>query len=116
MAAPTLTDGISRAIEVIAVPSVAVLGLVGGTRVVYDAQTAGIVYLGITGLILLGIYTSAKYWNTGYTIGFVGFGTLIWFGIPGIMPKLIPSLFADLSKLIVLLFLIAVGAMIRDKW
>lgn len=111
MAAPSLTDGISRAIEVIAVPA-----LVGGTKVVYDAHTAGIVYLGMTGLLLLGIYTSAKYWNTRYTIGFVGCGVLIWFGVPGIMPDLVPSLFADLGKLLVLLFPLSVGLMIRDKW
>jgi len=116
MAAPSLTDGISRAIGVIAVPSIVVLVLVGGTKVVCDAQTAGIVYLGMTGLLLLGIYTSAKYWNTRYTIGFVGFGVLIWFGVPGIMPELIPSLFADLGKLLVLLSLVAVGLMICDKW
>ncbi|WP_440009169.1 hypothetical protein [Halomicrococcus sp. SG-WS-1] len=116
MAAPSLTDGISRAIEVIAVPSAIVLVLVGGTRVAYDAQTAGVVYLGMTGLVLLGIYTSAKYWNTRYTIGFVGSGALIWFEVPGILPELIPPLFANLGRLLVLLFLVLVGMMIGDKW
>ena len=116
MAAPSLTDGISRALEVIAVPSVAIIALVGGANVMYDAQTAGIVYLAMTGLALFGIYTSAKYWNSHYTIGFVGCGVLVWAAVPGIMPELIPSLFANLGRLLVLLFLAAVGSMGLGKW
>jgi len=116
MAAPSLIDGIRRAIAVLAIPSAALIALVGMMRVLYDAQTAGLVYLAATGLLLVGIYTSAKYWNTKYTIGFTGAGLLVWFGVPGIMPELIPALFANLGRLLALLFLAFVGLMIPKKF
>lgn len=115
MAAPTLTNGITRAIGVVAIPSVVMIALVSGANVVYDPQTAGIVYIGMTVFVLLGIYTAAKYWNTMYTIGFVGCGVAAWGGVPGIMPELVPAQFANLGKFIVLLFLVGVGLRILDK-
>jgi len=115
MAVPTLSDGIQRAIEVIAVPSVVIIGLVGTTKVFYDAQTAGLVYIGALGLVLLGIYASAKYWNIKYTLGFAGTGLALWVGVPGIMPELVPTLFANIGKIIVLIFILLVGVRIADK-
>ena len=116
MAAPTLSDGISRAIEEIAVPSIGLLVLIAVIRETYGGQEAGIAYVLSTGIILLGIYTAAKYWNIKYTLGFVVAGVVTWGGIPGVMPHLVPSLFANLGKLIVLCFLISVALMLTDKW
>lgn len=76
MAAPSLFDRVSRAVEEFGVPSVALLALVGGIRVAYGGQEAGVIYVLLTGIILLGIYTKAKYWNVKDTVGVlvVGFG------------------------------------------
>ncbi|MFC4540483.1 hypothetical protein ACFO5R_00915 [Halosolutus amylolyticus] len=115
MAAPSLFDGISRAIEEFAIPSVALLVLVGVMRVVYGGQEAGMIYVGLTGVILLGIYTKAKYWNVKYTFGVVVVGFVLWFGVPGIISHLIPAPFAELGSFLTLMFLIGLAMMFTDK-
>lgn len=115
MAAPSLFDGISRAIEEFAIPSIVLLALVVVMRVVYGGQEAGLVYVGLTGVILLVIYTKAKYWNVKYTVGAVVGGLGVWFGVPGVFPLLVPSPFAELGSFVVLVFLIALAMMLTDK-
>ena len=116
MAAPSLFDGVSRAIEEFGPPSVALLVLVGVIRIAYGGQEAGLIYVLLTGLILLGIYTKAKYWNVKYTVGVIVVGFGLWHGVPGIIPYLIPSPFADLGSLLFLIFLIGLALMLTDKW
>ena len=115
MAAPSLFDGISRAIEEIALPSIALLALVGLVKVAYGSQEAGVTYVALTVFVLLGIYTAAKYWNTRYTFGFVVAGITLWTGVPAFLPHLIPDLFADLGRITVLVFIVLIGWRIADK-
>ncbi len=115
MAAPSLFDGISRAIEELGIPSVGLLLLIGIIRVGYGSQEAGIAYIVLTVAILLGTYTSAKYWNVQYTLGFVAVGFILWFGVPGAIPQLVPSLFSELGTFVGLVFLIAMAMMLTDK-
>lgn len=116
MAAPSLFDGVSRAIEEIAVPSVVLLTAVGVIRVFYGGQEAGIAYIALTALLLAGIYTSAKYWNVRYTIGFAAAGIAAWIGVPSVIPELVPSQFATIGAIVVLVFLVLIAARIIDKW
>jgi len=115
MAAPSLFDGISRAIKEIGVPSVGLVGLIWLINVFYGGQEAGLAYLAITVFGLAGIYVTAKYWNTRYTLGFVLAGIGWSVGVPGVVPFLIPSLFADLSKVVGFVFLILMALKIFDK-
>lgn len=115
MAAPSLFDGVSRAIEEFGIPSVGLLTLVGIVRATHGGQEAGIIYVLLTGLILLGIYSAAKYWNVRYTFGVVVVGFGFWFGVPGIFPLLVPSPFAAFGSLTSLVFLVALALMITDK-
>jgi hypothetical protein len=115
MAAPSLFDGVSRAIEEVGVPSAALIGLIIGIRYTYGGREAGITYVALTVFVLLGIYAAAKYWNTRYTLGFVVAGILLWGGVPGVMPHLVPTMFADLGRLVVLVFLILITWRIADK-
>lgn len=78
-------------------------------------QEAGIVYVGLTVLIRFEIYTKSKYWNSKYTLGVVVVGLGVWFGIPGVIPLLVPAPFAELGSLAVLVFLIVLVMMLTDK-
>ncbi|MFP8955052.1 hypothetical protein ACLI4Z_19155 [Natrialbaceae archaeon A-arb3/5] len=115
MPAPSLFDGISRAIEEFAIPSIVLLVLVVVMREVYGEQEAGLIYVGLTVVILFVIYTKAKYWNSKYTIGVVVVGLVIWYGVPGVFPLLVPSQFAEVGSLAVLVFLFALAIMLTDK-
>jgi len=115
MAAPTLADGISRALKVIAVPSIALAVSVAVIREAYGGQEAGMAYIAITAFILAGIYSAAKYWNVKYTLGFATAGLVFWFGVPGVIPHLVPPVFAEMGSMLVLVFLILTGLMIFDK-
>jgi hypothetical protein len=103
-------DAIPELVEVLSL-----LVVVGVTRVAYGGQTAGALYVLITVAILFGIYTSANYWNVRYTVGFVMLGMLLT-GVPGIIPQLVPPQFAKLSTVASVVFLLAIGTMIADKW
>lgn len=116
MAAPSLFDGIARAIEEIGIPSVGLLLVILLIRITYGAQEAGIAYLVLTAAVLLAILSAAKYWNTRYTLGFVVFGIIVWIGVPGIIPHVIPSQFAILGGAMVLLCLLGIAWKLPSKW
>jgi len=116
MAAPSLTDGVSRGLSEFALPPVVILTLVGIVRVGYGKSEAGILYLLVTIGVFIGIYTSAKYWNIRYTLGFVTTGLVLWFGIPGIIPQLVPPIYANLSSLAALIFLVGLAHMLINKF
>jgi len=115
MAAPTLLDGIRRAVRELTLPSALILGVVVALKVTYGSLEAGFAYLGLMALLLLGIYTSAKYWNVRYTAGFVVAGLVLWFGVPEFMPNLIPSTFVTVGHVLPLVILVGLALMIRDK-
>jgi hypothetical protein len=115
MAAPSLFDGVSRAIEEVGLPSAVLIGLVIGIKYTYGGQEAGFTYVALTVLVLLGIYTAAKYWNIRYTLGFALAGIALWAGAPAVIPHLVPDLFAALGRLVVLVFLILIAWRIADK-
>ena len=115
MAAPSLTDGIRRTFEELAIPSVVFLGIVVVLKSTHGPQEAGIVYLVFSALPLLGIYTVAKYWNSWYTLGFVVVGFVFWAGLPSIGQHLVPSAYVQASRVLELLFLLGVGWMLKSK-
>ncbi|RDI72883.1 hypothetical protein [Halopelagius longus] len=115
MAAPSLTDGIRRTIEELAIPSVVLLGIVIVLRTTYGPQEAGFAYLALSALPLLGIYTSARYWNSWYAFGFVVVGFVFWAGLPSVGQYFVPSAFVQASRVLELLFLLGVGWMLKSK-
>ncbi|MFC7226795.1 hypothetical protein N0B31_05215 [Salinirubellus salinus] len=115
MAAPTLIDGIKRALVLLALPSAGVLALVGGVDVIYGGEVAGQAYLGAIAVILGGVYLAAKYWNIRYTVGFVGAGVVAVVGAPSFVSNLIPETYANAGTLLVLLFVVLVGMRLLDK-
>ena len=116
MAAPSLTDGISRAIEEVAVPSVGLIIILALVRECCGAYEAGIVYVLITIDLFGGIYMNAKYWNIKYTSAFVVIGFVLLFAVPSVAPYVIPSFFANLGKFVAVGFFILTGNRILDKW
>lgn len=115
MGAPSLTDGIRRTLEEIAVPSVVILAVVIGLKQAYGPQEAGIAFLGLSALPLIGIYLSAKYWNSKYTLGFVIVGLLFWASLPSIGQWLVPPIYVQAAQILELLFLLGVGWMLTSK-
>jgi hypothetical protein len=115
MAAPSLSDGISRAVEEVGLPSVAVLGTILSIKLLYGRQAAGLAYVLLTAVVLCGIYTAANYWNTRYTVGFTLAGVGLWVGLPAVMPFLIPDQFATAGTGLVLAFLVLIGFRIVNK-
>lgn len=115
MPAPSTSNGIERAISEIAVPSIFLVVTVAIVREMYGGQEAGLVYLGLSILILSGIYFAAKYWNIRYTVGFVVAGVTAVYVVPGAMPHLIPPRFSSLGNVVVLVFLGLIGMRLFDK-
>ncbi|ELZ92885.1 hypothetical protein C440_12229 [Haloferax mucosum ATCC BAA-1512] len=115
MAAPSLTDGIRRTFEEFAIPSVVLLSIVVVLKSTHGPQEAGFAYLALSALPLLGVYASAKYWNSRYALGFVVVGFVFWAGLPGVGQYLVPSAFVQASQIFELLFLLGVGGMLKSK-
>jgi hypothetical protein len=115
MAAPTLGDGISRAIEEFAVPSIGLIAFIAVIRVAYGAQEAGIVYLVATLSVLLVMRSKAKYWNVPYTFAVGTVGLLVWFGVPTVFPHLVPPAFATVGSAGGGLVLLSIAAMTIEK-
>ena len=115
MAAPSLTDGIHRTVEELAIPSVVLLGIVVILKSTHGPQEAGFAYLALSTLPLLGIYTSAKYWNSWYALGFVMVGLVFWAGLPSIGQYFVPPIFVQTIQALELVFLLGVGLMLKSK-
>jgi hypothetical protein len=41
---------------------------------------------------------------------------MLWIGVPGVISQLVPPQFAKLSTVASVVFLLAIGKMIADKW
>lgn len=115
MPAPTGSDGFERAVAELVAPSVGVVVAVALTREFAGPVTAGLVYLLLTGGILLGIYTSAKHWNIRYTAGFTVSGIVLFAMVPSIVSELVHPVFGFLGVLLGVVFLVAMALLFVDK-
>lgn len=115
MAAPSITDGMRRTIEVLARPSAAILGLVIGLKAVYGPQEAGFAFLALSVLPLFWVYSAAKYWNSWYAAGFIAVGFMFWATLPGIGQYLVPPAFVQAVQVLELLFLLGIGMLLKNK-
>jgi hypothetical protein len=115
MAAPTLGDGISRAIEEFVVPSIGLIAVIAGIRTAYGAQEAGIVYLVATVVVLLVMRSKAKYWNVPYTFAVGTVGLLAWFGVPTVFLYLVPPAFVTVGSVGGGLVLLSIALMTIEK-
>lgn len=68
MTAPSGTDGWDRGLRLV-IPSAVVIIVVVLTKELLGTILAGFVYLLLTAGILVGIYTSARFWNIDYMVG-----------------------------------------------
>ncbi len=115
MGTPTVLNGITRAIGEIAMPSIAVFLAVIYTRTAWGETIAGFVFLILTGLILLSIYISAKYWTKTYTAGFTLAGLILLFISPDITSELIHPVFGYLGTILILGFLLLMLRLFAKK-
>lgn len=115
MAAPTLTDGISRAIDEFVVPSVGLIVIIAAVKHLYGAQKAGIVYLAATGLLLLTMHSKAKYWNVPCTAAVGTVGLVAWFGLPHALPQLVPPMFATIGSVAGGAIILSIALMTIEK-
>lgn len=115
MPAPTESDGIGRAVWELAAPSVGVIMAVAFTKEFLGPVMAGLLYLFLTGIILLGIYTSARHWNIRYTAGFVFSGFILLAITPSIVSQLVHPIFGFLGTLLIIGFLIGMVLLFIDK-
>lgn len=105
MAAPTRSNGLSRAVE-FALPAAGVfvgLAIVGQ---LYGELVAGLLYIGITMLILTSLHEKMTYWNTDYMGSFVLAGIVLWFVVPGVLSHLVHTGMAEIGQLLVLVFFV----------
>lgn len=96
-------------------PSVGVVVAVAFAREFLGPVAAGLVYLLLTGVILLGIYTSASNWNVPYTAGFVVSGIVLFGMVPNIMSELVHPVFGFLGTLLGAVFLVAMVLLFVEK-
>ncbi|WP_152422866.1 hypothetical protein [Halorubrum kocurii] len=115
MGTPTITNGIVRAIFEIALPSIAVFLGVVYAQTAWGDVVAGFVFLLLTGIMLLSIYISAKYWTKTYTAGFVLAGLVLLFISPDITSDLVHPIFGHLGTILILGFLILMLKLLGEK-
>lgn len=115
MAAPTGSDGLRRAIEEFLVPLVGLIVLVVFIKDFVGPVTAGVVYLLLTGVVMLGIYASAKFWNLNYMGVFVVAGIALLFVAPSFISELIHPVVGFLEGAIILAFLAGMGYLFLEK-
>lgn len=87
-------------------PSVGVIMAVAFTKEFMGPVMAGLVYLLLTGLILLGIYTAATNWNIPYTAGFVLSGFFLFTMVPSVVSELVHPVVGFLGQILILVFLV----------
>jgi len=105
MPAPDAGDALGRAIQIIAVPSIAVLLGVAITQVFYGSIAAGLVLNVATLLILVSIAAKTIYWNTEYTAMVAVGGTFLFFIGPSVSSALVHPASAALNQVFFLGFL-----------
>lgn len=115
MAAPTGSDGLRRAVEEFLLPSLGLILLVVFIKEFLGPVMAGVVYLLLTGVVMLGIYVAAKYWNMNYLGVFVVAGIALFFVAPSIISELVHPVVGFLEGAIVLVFLVAMGYLFVEK-
>lgn len=115
MGTPNIKNGIVRAVKEIAIPSIVVLSSVFYANSEWGELVAGIVFVILSVIALYGIYSSAKYWTTTYTAGFVFAGIILVYTVPDIVSPLIHPIFNYISTLVVVLFLIFMGKLLVEK-
>lgn len=115
MPAPTGADGWERGVVEFLAPSAGVLVAVVLTKAFVGPVVAGLVYLLLTGLVLLGIYTSATHWNVRYTAGFVLSGVVLLWMAPSIISTLVHPVFGFLGTLIGVMFLVGMVVLFLRK-
>jgi len=92
-------------VQIIAVPSIAVLLGVAITQVFYGSISAGLVLNVATLLILVGIAAKTIYWNTEYTAMVAVAGTFLFFIGPSVFSALVHPASAALNQVFFLGFL-----------
>ena len=115
MAAPTGSDGLRRAVEEVLLPLVGLIVLVVFIRDFLGPVMAGVVYLLLTGVVLLGIYAAAKFWNLNYMGVFVVSGIALLFVAPGIVSELVHPVVGFLEGVIILVFLVGMVLLFVEK-
>lgn len=115
MPAPTPGDGAGRGFEEVAIPSTAVVLGVALAYHFYGILVAGLLLFGITVLGMLAIAAKAKYWNVGYTIGFLFAALFALIVIPSVLGELVHPAFDFLGDVIVLLGILFVGFLLISK-
>jgi hypothetical protein len=114
MAAPTGGNGLERATE-FALPSVGVIIVVALTEAFFGETIAGLIYLLLWGLILIGIYTSATHWNIPYTASFVIAAGILWTITPGVISEMIHPVFGFLGSVMGLVFFAGMIVLLVEK-
>ena len=115
MAAPTGADGWERGVVELLVPSAGVLFAVVVAREFVGPVMAGLVYLFLTAVVLLGIYTAARHWNVRYMAGFVVAGVVLLWLAPSVVSELVHPVFGVLGTLLVVVFLIGMVLLFLEK-
>jgi hypothetical protein len=115
MAAPTGADGWERGVGEFLVPSAGVLMAVILTKEFVGPVVAGLVYLFLTVVVLLGIYTAARYWNVRYMAGFVVAGLILLWLAPSVVSELVHPIFGVLGTLLVVVFLLGMVLLFLEK-
>lgn len=115
MSAPDLSDGIRRAFEEIGLPSIAVIIIVVFATEYLGEIMAGLIFVVLTSAVLYLMYESATYWNTEYTIAFVGCSIFLWITVPGVISEFVHSVFGIIAQLITGIFLVFMVLLLSDK-
>lgn len=115
MTASTGPDGVQRAVGEFVAPSVSVIIAVAFAKAFLGPVMAGIIYLLLTGGVLLGICTSATNWNIPYTGGFVMSGFLLFHIAPSIAAELVHPVFGVLGQILGLMFIAGMLLLFIEK-
>jgi len=115
MPAPTASDGLSRAVTEMAVPSVGVYFIVILTKEFVGEITAGIVYILLTTIIVTGIVISAKWWNLRYLGSFLPAALVLFIMMPDIIVEIIHPIWSVLGSLVTLMGLFVLGIILAQK-
>lgn len=98
-----------------ALPSVGVIIVVALTEAFFGETIAGLIYLLLWGLILLGFYTSATHWNIPYTASFVIAAGILWTVTPGVISEMTHPVFGVIGSLMGVVFFAGMAALLIKK-